>query len=308
MKSRLLKILLLLLFLLPVIFLALFFFYPLLSIFAVSFFPEGALDLSGFTALVTRPYYRDVLGFTIWQAFLSTLFTMLFGLPAAYLFARFRFPGKTLLRAILTVPFVMPTVVVATAFLALLGPRGYLNQLFVSLFQLETPPIQLQNTLALILLAHVFYNLTVVIRLVGGFWANLDPQVEEAAAILGARPLRVFLEVTLPLLMPSLGAAALLIYLFTFSSFGVVLILGGLRYATIEVEIYRQTVSFFNLPLAATLSLIQMAFTFLTMTLYTRLQARTTVPLTLRSQQSVQRPATSWQQRAFLLLAVGAPT
>jgi thiamine transport system permease protein len=167
--------------------------------------------------------------------------------------------------------------------------------------------VNLQHTVTLILLAHVFYNIAIVIRVVGGFWANLDPQLEEAAMVLGARPRQLFREVTLPLLMPAIGAAALLIFLFTFSSFGVVLLLGGVRYATIEVEIYQQAVNLFNLPLAASLSLVQMVFTFLLMWLYTGVQARATVPLNLRSQVAVQKPARTARQRFFLLAALGLP-
>lgn len=292
---------------LPILFLTLFFFYPLFSIFEISFLPKGILDLSGFMTLIERPYYRELIGFTFWQAVLSTVLTLLAGLPAAYAFARYRFVGKTLLRAILTVPFVLPTVVVATAFLALFGPRSRLNLSLISLFGLDAPPINLQHTLTLIFLAHIFYNLTVVIRLVGGFWASLDPKLEEAAALLGASPWKVFREVTFPLLLPTLGAAALLIFLFTFTSFGVILILGGPQFSTLEVEIYRQTVNYFNLPLAAALSLVQMGFTFLLMTLYTHIQARATVPLSLRSQRSVEKTAHSRSSRLFLLLAVGVP-
>ncbi len=292
---------------LPILFLILFFFYPLFSIFEISFLPKGILDLSGFLTLVERPYYRELLSFTFWQALFSTIFTLLAGLPAAYAFARYRFIGKTVLRAILTVPFVLPTVVVATAFLALFGPRSRLNLTLISAFGLDAPPINLQHTLTLIFLAHIFYNLTVVIRLVGGFWASLDPKLEEAAAVLGASPWKVFREVTLPLLLPTLGAAALLIFLFTFTSFGVILILGGPQYSTLEVEIYRQTVNYFNLPLAAALSLVQMGFTFLLMTLYTHIQARATVPLSLRSQRSVEKTAHTRLSRLFLLLAVGIP-
>lgn len=306
-QSRLPRLFAALLLALPVGYLALFFFYPLLAIFQVSLAPAGNLDLSGFTTLVERPYYRELLLFTFGQAALSTLLTLAGGLPAAYAFARYRFPGKTLLRAILTVPFVLPTVVVAMAFLALLGPRGLVASLAVALFQTESP-LQLENSLTLILLAHVFYNLTVVVRVVGGFWANLDPSLEQAAATLGASPLRVFREITLPLLLPALTAAALLIFLFTFSSFGIILILGGPRFATLEIEIYRQTINFFNLPLAAALSLVQMLFTLTMMSLYTRLQARTALPLTLRAAGTIERRVQSWQRRLLLGMAVALPT
>src|SRR5688500_18757109 len=110
-----------LLFALPLLFLAIFFFYPLISIFGVSLAPEGQIDLSGFAELVTSSYYRDTLWFTVWQAALSTVLTLALAIPGAYVFARFKFPGKSLLLSLATLPFVRPTVVVAAAFLALIG-------------------------------------------------------------------------------------------------------------------------------------------------------------------------------------------
>lgn len=291
--------------LLPLLYLLLFFFYPLASILQISLFPGGQLELSGFITLATRPYYRELLWFTFWQAALSTLLTLLVGMPAAYALARFRFPGKSLLRALLTVPFVLPTVVVASAFLALVGPRGRLT-LWLEAWGL--PALNLQHTLALILLAHIFYNIAVVVRLVGGFWATLDPTLTEAAAMLGAPPWQRFRHVTLPLLLPVVGAAALLIFLFTFNSFGVILILGGARFATLEVEIYRQAVHLFDLPLAAALSLLQIFFTLSFMSIYTRLQARSSLPLALRDAARTQRAPAGWRDWLSLLLAVGLPT
>ncbi len=301
------RLLLIILYALPIVFLLLFFFYPVLEIFRVSLFPTGDLDSTGIVRVFTEPYYREVLGFTVWQAFWSTVITMAAGLPAAYVFARYAFPGKTVLRAVLTVPFVMPTIVVAMAFGALVGPRGLLNRWAIEWFGFASPPIELQGTLTLILMAHVFYNLAVVIRLVGGFWANLDERVEEAAATLGAKGWQRWTEITLPLLFPALVSAALLIFLYCFSSFGVVLILGGARFATVEVEIYRQMLSLFNLPLAGTLSLLQILFTLAITSVYTRLQARATVPLQLRSQQSSARQAIRLDTRLIILLGIGLP-
>jgi thiamine transport system permease protein len=81
-----------------------------------------------------------------------------------------------------TIPFILPTVVVAAGFNALIGPRGVLNALLMSWFDLAVPPIQLLNTLAAILLAHVFYNTTVILRVVGGAWSQLDTRLEQAGA------------------------------------------------------------------------------------------------------------------------------
>ena len=286
----------------PLIFLGLFFIYPILSIFKISLFPEGRFDAGSLRALWEKPYYLRVIWFTIWQAALSTLGALALGLPAAYLFAKFRFPGKKLLRALVTLPFVMPTVVVAVAFIALIGPRGLVNQGLMALFGLEKPPIQLLHTLGIILLAHVFYNTSVVIRMVGGFWANLDPRLEAAAAVLGAGPWQRARHITLPLLFPAILAAGLLAYLFNFTSFGVILILGGPKYATIEVEIYRTAVRLFNLPVAAALSILQMGFTLAMMAVYTRLQRRMTAPIEFQSVRRTQRPLKTTGEK---LLAMG---
>jgi thiamine transport system permease protein len=159
-------------YLLPFVFLALFFFYPLLEISVLSLAPAGKLDLSPFRALFTDPYYARLLAFTTGQALLSTLLTLLAGMPAAYVFAHYDFRGKSVLRALTTIPFVLPTMVVAAAFTALLGPRGHLNQWLMDALRLEAAPLHLQHTLILVLIAHVFYNAAIIVRLVGGFWAN----------------------------------------------------------------------------------------------------------------------------------------
>jgi thiamine transport system permease protein len=289
---------------LPLAFLLLFYFYPLASIVGLSLAPEGRLDLAGLVHLVRSPYYVRTLWFTTWQAALSTLLTVVVALPGAYVFARYVFPGKSVLEALITVPFVLPTVVVAVAFTALIGPRGVLNTVLMEVLGLERPPLDLQGTLAVILLAHVFYNAVLVVRMVGTQWANLDPTVVEAARVLGAGRWRAFWEVTLPLLAPSLGAAALLTFMFCFTSFGVVLILGGGRYATLEVEIFYRTVYLPNLSLAATLALIQILFTFGLMSAYTRVQAWLSVPRSLRPRQVTQRSPRAVREWMVLLGAL----
>lgn len=248
-----------LLWLIPLIFLTVFFYQPLLNIFRLVFsdrFDQGWQFFSHDTLL--RP-----LLFTLWQAFLSTILTLVIGLPAAYLFAKFDFPGRKALRALSLLPFILPTVVVATAFNTLLGPRGWLNLILMNLFNLTNPPLSLLNSLPAILLAHVFYNTSIVIRMVENALTRINPHFEEAAQVLGAKPWRVFQEVLLPLLMPSILSATLLVFLFDFTSFGVVLMLGGPQYATLEVEIYNQAMNRFNLPMAGLLSIIQLTITLL---------------------------------------------
>jgi thiamine transport system permease protein len=293
----------------PAVFLALFYFYPLFSILGLSFSRGGQGFAAPLLAALGSPGLRRVLGFTIGQAALSTLLTLLVGLPAAYLLARYNFRGKALLLALSGIPFVMPTLVVAAAFNALLGPRGWVNLGLMSLFGLERPPIAFTNTLAAILVAHVFYNTTIVLRTVGDFWSHLDPRLESAAQVLGASRWQTLRHITLPLLAPAVSAAALLVFIFDFTSFGVILILGGPRFATLEVEIYNQTIRLFNLPLAAALSLLQLACTLLLTVIYTRLSARLSRPLTLRPKAFTARRLRSWRSKllaGMLILLLAA--
>lgn len=283
----------------PLVFLGAFFFWPLASILRAS------VTLAAVQAVGTRPYFLNTFWFTIWQATLSTGLTLLVGLPAAYLFARYTFPGRSLLRALTTVPFVMPTVVVAAAFRALLGNQGPVNQALVALFDLSRPPLQLDQTLWIILLAHVFYNVAIMVRLVGGFWANLNPRLSEAARTLGASRRQAFAEVTLPLLRPSLIGAAILIFLFTFTSFGVILLLGGPAFSTLETEIYRQHINFLRPDIAAILALIQIIFTFVIMVAYARWQPSMDVSLDFRPEKSnIKKPGT-WPEKLAVAAIMG---
>ncbi|MFI6036195.1 ABC transporter permease [Streptomyces sp. NPDC051315] len=235
---------------LPVAFFGVFFAYPVAAIVSRGLGGDGGPHLGRLWDVLGQSDIRHVLWFTTWQALASTALTLLLALPAAYVFARFTFPGRQILRAVVTVPFVLPTVVVGTAFLALLGRGGPLDELW---------GVRLDTTVWAILLAHVFFNYAVVVRTVGGLWAQLDPRQEEAARMLGASPSRAWRQVTLPALAPAVAAAALMVFLFTFTSFGVVQILGGPTFSTLEVEIYRQTSEIFDLSTAAVLTIVQFA-------------------------------------------------
>ncbi|MPZ23106.1 MAG: ABC transporter permease subunit [Dehalococcoidia bacterium] len=277
-------------FALALAFLAIFFYYPLYEILRLGLAPGGSIDFGGFSDVLGDGYYRGRIAFTIWLALLSTAATLAVGLPSAYVFARYDFPGKSLLRSVSTVPFVMPAIVVAFGFIALFGPDGLVNDALRSLLGRDDAPLELVGTLEVILLAHVFYNYTIVMRIVSGFWASLDPGIGEAARMLGASGLATFRHVTLPLLAPAIAAAALLVFIFTFTSFGVVLILGGRDHATLEVEIYRQTSQIFDLRTAAALSVIQAVFTLVFMLVYTRLQQRLAARIDFRPRGGMERP------------------
>lgn len=220
---------------LPLAFLAVFFLFPLGAVLERSL-DTGDLPLD----VIGRRRSIEILWFTAWQAAVSTALTLLAALPLTWALSRFSFRGRGLAEALVAVPFVLPTIVVATAFLLVL-------------------PESLERSVPAILLAHVFFNIAVVTRIVGGVWQGLDRRLDEAAATLGLPPPARFRRVTFPLLAPALSAAAAVVFLFCFTSFGVIVILGGPGRATLETEIYNQAVRQFDLRTAAALALLQLA-------------------------------------------------
>jgi thiamine transport system permease protein len=268
----------------PLAFLTLFFAFPLAAI-----IERGLRSGEGGSAVdvLTDPLTRDVLWFTVWQALASTVLTVAVAVPACYVLGTFSFHGRGLVRSLVTVPFVLPTLVVALALLAVL-------------------PERFERGWTAILIAHAFFNVAVVVRVVGGFWAQLDPRVSEAAATLGAGPWRRFREVTMPLLAPSVAAAAAIVFLFSFTSFGVVLVLGGPAYSTLEVEIYNQATRIFDLQAAAVLSLVQLACIALAIWVATRLEARLAVARHQRPESEVLRPARTGREKIVVGVSLGA--
>ena len=276
--------------------------WPLGSMLWRGIAPEGTLSFDAIAAVAGDRFYWERLAFTTAQAAASTALALLVGVPAAYVFALIRFPGRSIFRALATVPFVLPTIVVALAFQRLAGPSGWMND---ALGWFGLGPVQPLGTIWVILAAHVFYNVSIVLRLVSGVWANLDPTAGDAARLLGAGRLTAFRLVTLPALFPAIASAAALVFVFTFTSFGVVLILGGPGLDTLEVSIYRLALRLVQLPQAAILSFVQLGATLTALTLYSSLQRRTAATVTLRADRARPLRETSWAARG-LLVAVAA--
>ena len=269
----------------PAIFIAYFFVYPLVSILWVSLTVD---DGRSWADVMERSRLGRVGWFSVWQATASTAATLMLGLPVAWAFARFSFPGRRLVRAAITIPFVMPTVVVASAFLVLFG---------------RSSPVPLVNTVWIILAAHVFYNLAVVVRVVGGAWESLDDRLVDAARMLGASRWRAFRTVTFPLLRPAIAAASAIVFLFTFTSFGVVLILGGLEFATIEVAVF-QRYSFGDFQGAAVLAMLQLVGVIGVLWAYGHWQQNH--PTQRHVTTSPPPSPVGWRQRSLVFSIIGA--
>lgn len=224
----------------PAAFIAVFFGWPLL---ALGRRAVQVNDGTGIGELWRRTGAWHLLGFTLGQAALSAVVAIVVAIPIVWLVGRVDVPGASLLMVIVTIPFVLPSVVVGVVFRALLeGPLGFLD---------------IRSGLWPILLAHAFLNVAVVVRIVGAAWRTLDPRPAEAARTLGASPARAFVGVVLPRLLPAIGAAAALVFLFCSTSFGVIIVLGNGEIRTLETEIYTQAIGYFRLPEAVALSMMQ---------------------------------------------------
>jgi thiamine transport system permease protein len=260
----------------PLVALAVFFLYPVGGMLARGFWPEGSFAPGRVLEVLARPRVHRVLWFTLWSAAAATAVAIVAGVPVAFALHRLRFPGRDLVRALVVVPFVLPTVVVGVAFRQLIAPSGPLGRL------------GLDGTATAIVAALVFFNVSVVVRTVGSFWEAIDPRREEAAAALGASPAQVFRTVTLPALLPGIVSAASVVFLFCATSFGVVLTMGGLRYANVETEIYLLTTQELDLTGAAALSVLQVLVISALLALSARVR-RSVVPVD-RTTKRVPRP------------------
>ncbi|MCR6029946.1 ABC transporter permease subunit [Nocardioides sp. zg-579] len=282
----------------PVLVLGVFFVLPVAGMVGRGFWPDGSFDPGGVLEVLTRPRTGRVVWFTVWSSATATVLSVALGLPAAYALHRLDLPLRRAVRAALLVPFVLPTVVVGVAFRQLLGEAGPLGGL------------GLDGTPVAIVAGLVFFNVAVVIRSVGAAWEGLDPRPAEAAAALGASPLQVLRTVTLPALRPAIVSAGSVVFLFCATSFGVVLTLGGLRYSSVETEIYLLTTNLLDLQAAAALSVVQLVAITALLALAARLRAvpDPTVARRVARPRAVRR--SDWPQvlaTVALLALVAAP-
>ena len=245
------------------------FYYPVGSVLAGAVAVDGRFSLDPLLSVLTDSFYADLFAFTAYQALLSTVASVLVGLPGAYLLARFEFPGRRFLRSVTILPFVMPSIMVAVGFLAMFGRTGLLNDL---LGVVGLGPVELTFTLEIVVLAHAFYNAPLVTRLVTAAWESVDARRVETARTLGASPLRAFRDVVAPQLLPALLTAAVLTFVFTFMSFPIVLALGGLQLATVEVWLYAR-VRDLALTEAAVLGTLETALSLGLIYVYLRFEA-----------------------------------
>ncbi len=243
----------------PLVFVAVFFYWPVTEMVVLGFSGD-------WLARLLVPKTIGVVWFTLWQAVVSTIVTVVVAIPGAYLLYRRSFPGQQIVSALITVPFVLPSIVVAVGFTVFRGVHEFYQGLGLTF---------LADPVYWIIAAHVFVNYSIAVKTIGGVWTTLDSDTESAAELDGAGRLRTLVSVSLPQLRPAISSAAALIFLFSATSFGIVLVLGGGQVQTIETAIFFAATQRLDLELAAALVLVQTLITAVAFMVGTKLSGGT---------------------------------
>nr|WP_246525322.1 thiamine/thiamine pyrophosphate ABC transporter permease ThiP [Thalassovita aquimarina] len=192
--------------------------------------------------------------FSITQATLSALFSVILAVPVARALARRQFPGRSLLITLLGAPFILPVIVAVLGLLAVFGRSGVLNSVLI---WAGLPPVQIYG-LHGVVLAHVFFNLPLATRILLQAWQQIPAERFRLAASLNMTAGQVMRRLELPMLRTTLPGAFIVIFAICLSSFTVALTLGGgPKATTVELAIYQAFRFDFDLGRAAVLAVIQ---------------------------------------------------
>jgi len=254
---------------------------PVLNIFVSS------LQFESLNLLRTEAI-RDVVWFTTWQALVSTAIALTIALPLAFVMANFKFKAQRLTASLISLPFILPSIVVGVAFLQIL-------------------PSNFHRTSFALILAHVYFNFGFASRLITTRWLQIHPHLDDAARTLGASPLKLLTTITLPLLARATINAALIVFTFCFTSYGVVRVLGGPSRSTLETEIYFRAVQLGDVSGAMLLSALQVMIIALLFVVTTK-AARKKYEQSTRPTISRQTPLKTRKQKIVATTVISSAT
>ncbi|MEQ3554260.1 iron ABC transporter permease [Pseudonocardia nematodicida] len=202
--------------------------YPIAEVFRRSLVDsDGRPTPANYALLVTEPQLLTATLNSLWIATGATVGALLIGLPTSWLVVRTDMPFRGFFRGVALLTFAAPSFIAALGWILLLGPNGGLiNTTLMSVFGLESAPFDIFTPWGIIFVLALFLYPLVFLPVSAGL-EGVDPSMEDAAAGLGASRLRVLRTVTFPVVMPSIVAGALLVFVTSFVIFGPVALLGG---------------------------------------------------------------------------------
>jgi iron(III) transport system permease protein len=230
--------------------------YPFLTLITRSFFAPktGELSLVNYIKFFTKKYYYSALGRSLFVSVITTLTCLLVGLPIAYLMTRYNLAGKSILQILIIISLMSPPFIGAYAWITLFGRAGLITKLMHSLLHVTVPSIYGK---AGIILVFTFKLFPYVYLYAAGAMSSIDSSLEEAAENLGSNKMRRLMTVTIPVILPSIAAGAIMVFMTSLADFGTPMLIGE-GYMVLPVLIYNEYMSEIggNANLASALSVI----------------------------------------------------
>jgi putative spermidine/putrescine transport system permease protein len=257
-------------------YLMLFFGLPLLRVIA------GSLELSAenwtpnfqhYRTIVQTPIFVDGLWFSVWLAIAPTLFSVVIGVPIAALLVT-KFPGKNFFGAMYKIPLVVPTIVAAFIVLVLVD-RGGMAHRWLGVFGITLPRMVRDPAgIGIIIIASAWKNIPFMALIVAGSMAAIPEDLKRAGRTLGASTLTIFFRIQLPLALPGITAASLLIFIASLGAFAIPNILGPASPLPLSVHMYEQGFRYSRWPLVYAMGTLLSLTAIVVLLLYYRLTRR----------------------------------
>lgn len=214
----------------------LFLLFPLFKLLGQAVYTEEGFTLEYLAKFFSKPYYTDTLINSIKVSSLATILTLIIGVPLAYFYNMYEIKGKTLIQVIVILCSMSAPFIGAYSWILLLGRNGLITNLILSITGVRIGSIYGFNGILLVLSLQLF---PLVFLYVSGALKNIDNSLLEASENMGVTGIKRFFKVIIPLCMPTILAATLLVFMRAFADFGTPLLIGE-GYRTFPVEIYNQ--------------------------------------------------------------------
>ncbi len=209
-----------------------------------------------------------VAAFTFFQALCSSSLALVLGLIGAFFCARRNFFGRRFLLSLSSIPLSLPPLLIALGFVMFFGMSGAVNSNLMHLFNLDAPPITLLYSPIGVIIAHGFYNFPIVMRTCSDAWSMLDKEQHDVAVMLGAGRFRIFRTVTFAQILPAVASSGIIVFLYSFFSFIIVLLFGGVGVNVLEVEVFQAARSTIDFRRAARLAIMEISIAMISVFAY----------------------------------------
>ncbi|HEY4554339.1 MAG TPA: iron ABC transporter permease [Bacillaceae bacterium] len=229
--------------------------YPSIRTLLESLKQDGSFTISNYHEFFSQESRTNLqaLWNSVYISLLSVLLSALIGIPLAFIFNRYDFPGRSFFSTAAIMPIVLPSLVGVMAFMFLYGESGLVPNAIKDLFGLEKVPFKIGG-ISGILIVHAYTMYVYFYMTVSSAINKIDPSLEEAAYNLGANRFKVFWKVTFPLLTPAIVAASLLVFMISMASFSAPFLLAG-GFRVLSLQIYFSKING-DMEIAATQSVI----------------------------------------------------